>query len=174
MIGVIAIFFLVLLRVSKKVFRDSERLYFLRFLPESLIVVVTGIIISASLRLDKYNVRILGDFNSSFPRPSFPSVDLSTLQVAIFPAISVAIVGFVESIIVAKLYALRHNYQVSPNRELVATGLANLVSVKNIFSLLKYLKNLILYAATTLSQLSYRQNNAFFEKLLFMKRSANN
>jgi high affinity sulfate transporter 1 len=127
MIGVISIFLLVLFRVSKKVFKDNPRLYFLRFLPESLIVVIAGIIISATLRLDNYNVRILGDFNSSFPTPSFPPLEISTLQVAIFPAISVAIVGFVESIIVAKLYALRHNYQVSPNRELVATGLANVL-----------------------------------------------
>ena len=140
MIGVIAIFFLVLFRVSKKVFRDNQRLYFLRFLPESLVVVTAGIIISASLGLDQYNVRILGDFNSSFPTPSFPSISVSNLQVAIFPAISVAIVGFVESIIVAKLYALRHNYQVSPNRELVATGLANLVShSKPIFFVIYYI-----------------------------------
>jgi len=38
----------------------------------------------------------------------------------------VSIVGFIEHIIVAKLYASKHNYHISPNRELVALGFANL------------------------------------------------
>jgi len=36
-------------------------------------------------------------------------------------------VGFIESIVVAKLYSTKYNYHVSPNRELVAFGMANLI-----------------------------------------------
>jgi len=39
----------------------------------------------------------------------------------------ISIIGFVEAIISAKIYAKKHNYQVSPNRELVALGMANLI-----------------------------------------------
>jgi hypothetical protein len=37
-------------------------------------------------------------------------------------SLTIAVIGFIESIIVAKLYANKNNYYVSPNRELVAVG----------------------------------------------------
>jgi MFS superfamily sulfate permease-like transporter len=37
-------------------------------------------------------------------------------------SLTIAVIGFIESIIVAKLYANKNNYYVSPNRELVAIG----------------------------------------------------
>ncbi len=40
----------------------------------------------------------------------------------------IGVLGFVESIVVAKLYANKYGYMVSPNRELVALGVANIVS----------------------------------------------
>jgi MFS superfamily sulfate permease-like transporter len=36
-------------------------------------------------------------------------------------------VGFVESIVAVKIYASKHNYSISPNRELVAMGAANFI-----------------------------------------------
>lgn len=41
-------------------------------------------------------------------------------------AIVICVIGFVESIVVVKLYSTKYNYSVSPNRELVAMGTANL------------------------------------------------
>jgi MFS superfamily sulfate permease-like transporter len=38
-----------------------------------------------------------------------------------------SVLSCVESIIVAKYYASKHGYGVSPNRELVAMGMANIV-----------------------------------------------
>ena len=35
-------------------------------------------------------------------------------------------IGFVETIVAAKIYANRYNYAISPNRELVAMGAANI------------------------------------------------
>ncbi len=42
-------------------------------------------------------------------------------------AVTIAIIGFVESIVVAKIYSSKHDYPVSPNRELVALGIANII-----------------------------------------------
>jgi MFS superfamily sulfate permease-like transporter len=42
-------------------------------------------------------------------------------------AVLVAVVGFIEHIVIAKLYAAKYNYQISPNRELVALGVSNFV-----------------------------------------------
>ena len=43
-------------------------------------------------------------------------------------AIVITLVGFMESIAVAKVCARRHRYEVDPNRELVGLGVANLAS----------------------------------------------
>ena len=43
-------------------------------------------------------------------------------------AIIITVVGFMESIAVAKVYARRHRYDVDPNQELVGQGLSNIVS----------------------------------------------
>ncbi|KAG0973051.1 hypothetical protein G6F27_014378 [Rhizopus arrhizus] len=40
----------------------------------------------------------------------------------------IAIIGFVESAVIAKTYSSKHNYSVSANRELVGLGVANMVS----------------------------------------------
>ena len=42
-------------------------------------------------------------------------------------AITIVLVGFVEATAVAKAYSSKHNYSVSPNRELIAFGSLNLV-----------------------------------------------
>lgn len=64
--------------------------------------------------------------------PTMPAVWLPWLEVsfedlrALAPtALSVAIVGFVESIAVAKLYAQKHGYDVSATGELLALGVTN-------------------------------------------------
>ena len=43
-------------------------------------------------------------------------------------AAMIAIIGFVESVVIAKTYSTKHNYSVSANRELVALGVANIAS----------------------------------------------
>ena len=44
-------------------------------------------------------------------------------------AVLISIVGFVESNAIAKAYANKHGYDVSANRELVALGGSNVISV---------------------------------------------
>lgn len=42
-------------------------------------------------------------------------------------AVTISVMGFVESIIVGRIYSTKYNYTVSPNRELVALGVANII-----------------------------------------------
>lgn len=53
---------------------------------------------------------------------------LFTLFFFTLQSIVIGVLGFVESIIVAKLYANKYGYIISPNRELVALGISNLFS----------------------------------------------
>lgn len=43
-------------------------------------------------------------------------------------AVVVSVVGFVESIVIAKEFSVKHHYQVSSNTELLALGTANIVA----------------------------------------------
>lgn len=104
--------------VSLKIFHGT---------PAILLIVVIGISVTKGLRLDKKGLAILGKSPGGLPLPSFPPLDeLSIVSKLIPPAIIMSIIGFVETIAVAKHYAAEKNYQVSANRELVALGVANL------------------------------------------------
>jgi MFS superfamily sulfate permease-like transporter len=50
---------------------------------------------------------------------------ITEIEINVMSSITIAVIGFIESIIVAKLYANKNNYYVSPNRELVAVGTFN-------------------------------------------------
>ncbi|KAI8833909.1 hypothetical protein BC829DRAFT_422437 [Chytridium lagenaria] len=50
---------------------------------------------------------------------------MAKVRYYLISALLISVIGFVESIVVAKTYATKHNYAVSPNRELVALGVAN-------------------------------------------------
>lgn len=60
--------------------------------------------------------------------PAPPALNRFNAVQSLLPdAILVGIVGFVEQIVIAKTYAIKHNYQISPNRELVALGFSNII-----------------------------------------------
>ncbi|KAJ3112338.1 Solute carrier 26 [Phlyctochytrium bullatum] len=124
-ISVVSVGFLVGVRLLKAKFAESKPL---QLLPEILILVVTSTMLSAVFRWDKYNVEVLKDVQGGFIAPSWPSVTMDKLRFYLISAILISVIGFVESIAVAKTYATKHNYAVSPNRELVALGVANTFS----------------------------------------------
>ncbi len=55
---------------------------------------------------------------------------MSLLQTAhlIDAAVVISVVGFVESVVVAKEFSAKHHYQVSSNRELLALGASNIAA----------------------------------------------
>lgn len=146
--GFCAIYFLFMVKFAKK------RWHWLKFVPETLVIVGLGTAISAIARLDQYNVFILGHIEQGIPRPSPPRLDLVEI-IATFAgdAAVIALVGFVEHIVAGKTYAVKNGYAISANRELVALGSLNTIgsffhayptfaSVRPIDS--KYLKNISL------------------------------
>ncbi len=104
-----------------------------RSLPGALVLVAVATPVVAFLGLEGAGVRIVGEIPGGLPAPVVPGggilshLDLSA-ALALGPvALTIALVGFMESIAVAKVYATRYRYPVDANRELVALGLANLV-----------------------------------------------
>ena len=71
-------------------------------------------------------ILLVGVIPATLPTPWFEA-SWEDARALLPTAIGVAIVGFVESIAVAKLYAQRHGYDVSANGELLALGVTNVL-----------------------------------------------
>ncbi|KAF9434767.1 hypothetical protein BGZ76_007428, partial [Entomortierella beljakovae] len=101
---------------------------FLQFIPEILLCVILYTILTAVFRWDKSGLAILGATQAEgFQLPSIPAVPEGVSLRSLFgTSVLISIIGFVESIVISKQYATKHNYSVSPNRELVAMGVANI------------------------------------------------
>ncbi len=95
-------------------------------LPSALVVVVLSTAAVWGLGLAGRGVQIVGRVPSGVPSPGLPLLDADGLR-ALWPtAVTIALVGFMESIAVAKAFARRNQYEVAPNQELVGLGMANL------------------------------------------------
>lgn len=96
-------------------------------LPTALIAVVLGILAVWGLNLTDYGVKIVGEVPSGLPSLSTPSFDPAVWKSLISVALTISLVGFMESFAVAKAIQAKHkNYQVDANQELLALGVANL------------------------------------------------
>ncbi|MFW5924724.1 MAG: SulP family inorganic anion transporter [Myxococcota bacterium] len=93
--------------------------------PRALAVVVLASLLVWGLGLHETGVAIVGTVPSGLPPLSVPTVDLAVMAELLPIALTIALVGFMESIAVAKNYARRLKYDVDANRELVGLGLAN-------------------------------------------------
>ncbi|MGM9987224.1 MAG: SulP family inorganic anion transporter [Bacillaceae bacterium] len=93
--------------------------------PAALVVVMLSILIVYLFQLNQKGVSIVGEVPKGFPMISLPSIDFSMLQSLLPMALTIALLGFMESLSIGKAIADQENYKVNPNRELIALGLAN-------------------------------------------------
>lgn len=95
-------------------------------IPIELMVVIGGTLLSQHLQLgEKYDVELVGPIPTGLPAPHVPKVSL--LYSLLGDALAIAIVSYAVLMSVAKTFAKKHSYEVRPNQELLATGLANVV-----------------------------------------------
>ncbi len=116
-IGAVAFILLVLLpRWNKK-------------LPAGLIVLFGSIIVSTVLQLNlNYGVHVVGELPQGLPSINFPAVPVSALLLMVAPAIGVLLVSFSQSLGVAREYSDKHDYEITPNKELNAFAGINVLS----------------------------------------------
>lgn len=117
---------LVLLRFFKGLFKSG----WIRGIPEVLIVVVVSTYLSARFHWDEQGVDILGrvsvNIGSSLLGFPLSAENRKYFSQTTSTAILASVMGFLDSIVSAKQNATRFQYSISPNRELVALGVANL------------------------------------------------
>ena len=93
--------------------------------PEALVVVVGATLAGWFFELDQYGVEMVGSVPEGLPAPGVWTVRLSDLN-ALFPAaITLALVQFMNSVSLGRVFATRHGYTIDANRELVGVGAGN-------------------------------------------------
>jgi SulP family sulfate permease len=100
-----------------------------KLIPGPLVAVVAGILVVLGLGLTEQGVKIVGAIPGGFPPISIPAFEWSTVSQLGSAALTIALVGFMESIAVAKAVRNRHrDYELDANRELLALGAANVAA----------------------------------------------
>lgn len=96
--------------------------------PAALVVVIGSIVGVRVLGLEDRGVKVVGAIPNALPTFRVPDLDGSLIGSLTKTAIVITLVGFMESIAVAKVYARRHRYELEPNQELIGLGAANIAA----------------------------------------------
>ncbi len=94
--------------------------------PRFLVVVAASTAAVWGLGLDAEGVKIVGAVPAGLPAPSLPTFDLEAFKALLPMAVTISLVGFMESISVAKNFARQNKYEVDADQELKGLGFANL------------------------------------------------
>lgn len=94
--------------------------------PGPLFVVVLGLVVTWGMGLAEAGVAIVGEVPRGLPAPFLPPLTGADVLALVPTALTISLVGFMESVAVAKVYAARNGYDIDANRELVGLGFANL------------------------------------------------
>ncbi|HEX4970179.1 MAG TPA: sulfate permease [Steroidobacteraceae bacterium] len=92
----------------------------------ALVVVCTGL--AYALGLDARGVNVLGPVAGGWPQLSLPSLHWAEIRQVMPLALTMALVGFAQTISVGKSLGNKFGYDIDANRELTALGLSNLTS----------------------------------------------
>jgi SulP family sulfate permease len=95
--------------------------------PLIALVVTTVAVRMLHLQVDTIESRF-GEISASIPAPTFPALDLKTIRHLIMPATTIAVLGAIEALLSAVVADGMIGARHKSNMELVAQGVANIVS----------------------------------------------
>lgn len=90
-----------------------------------LVVVAGGTLLVAALQLDS-SISIVGAVPAGLPPLTIPALNLETMSRLLPIALTISLVGYMESISVAKALASKRRQKIDANQELIALGAANI------------------------------------------------
>jgi high affinity sulfate transporter 1 len=94
-------------------------------IPGGLLALVLGILVSSVFSLSSHGVKIVGHVPSGLPTPGIPSIHSADVILLITAAAGLLLVIFSESLGAADNFATKYGYEIDPNQELIALGVAN-------------------------------------------------
>jgi high affinity sulfate transporter 1 len=93
-------------------------------LPISLVAVVLATTAVVLFDLQRYGIAVVGAVPSGLPSPALP--DLGDLNDLLLPAVGVLVVGYTDTVLTARAFAVRGGRPVDANQEFLALGAANI------------------------------------------------
>lgn len=99
--------------------------FFLRNKPVALFVVVAGIAVATIADLDRRGVKMLGNVPQGLPMLHLPAIRPADINELLPLAMACFLLGAVETVAIGRMFALKHEYRLNPNREFLALAAAN-------------------------------------------------
>ncbi len=132
-IGLLALLYLVLARTALprllRALGVPQRIVFLKTRLAPMAVVVLATLYAALNDLDTgAGLAVVGIVPSGLPTLALPAVDWQQVRALCLPALLISLVGFVESVSVGQSLALKRGERITPDRELLGIGAANVAS----------------------------------------------
>jgi SulP family sulfate permease len=93
-----------------------------------MVVIVATLIVKLGQLDQQTQVSVVGNVPAGLPSLAIPSIQWHDIQALWLPALLISLVGFVESVSVAQSLALKRNQRITPNKELLGIGAANIAS----------------------------------------------
>jgi sulfate permease, SulP family len=96
--------------------------------PSVLIAVVVTTLLAYFTGFQEAGGRVVGEIPVGLPGITLPSLDWAVMVNLVTAAVTIALIGFMEAMSIAKVMAARSRQRLDANQELVGQGLSNIVS----------------------------------------------
>jgi high affinity sulfate transporter 1 len=93
--------------------------------PVSLLVVAVGILAGTGLDLGRRGIALVGVVEGGLPEPTLPGVGWRQAIALAQAAAGIVLVAFSEALGAGRTLATAHDYEIDPDQELIALGVAN-------------------------------------------------
>ena len=94
--------------------------------PGPLVAVALGIAGSAIFGLGEHGVRLLGKIPAGLPALKIPAIDACDWEPLAMGAVGLALILYNSAMVTARGFAAKNRYDIDPNREFIALGVANI------------------------------------------------
>jgi len=94
--------------------------------PGPLVAVVAGIAASAAFGFADHGVKLLGLIPAGLPYPRIPQLAPTDWQPLAAGAVGLALISYNSAMVTAKGFAAKNRYDIDPNQDFIALGVANL------------------------------------------------
>src|SRR5262245_608852 len=97
-------------------------------LPGTIVVFALALVAGRCIDFADMDVAVIGSVDNQIPTPVPPELSLADIGKLVTAALGLALLIFPEGVLLGRAMANRHNYEINPDRELVALGAANLAA----------------------------------------------
>ncbi len=94
--------------------------------PGPLVAVTLGIVASQAFRFAEHGIALVGAIPAGLPTPWIPPIAAGDWSPLAMGAIGLALISYNSAMVTARGFAVKNRYDLDPNREFIALGVANI------------------------------------------------